>query len=60
MGGTDINSGGTYQTYLAQAVADGEMDVSWARLALRNRCERPLLVTLWSRFGSFLSLAIQL
>ena len=35
-GGTDIDSGGTYLDYLAQAVADGELDVRWARLALRN------------------------
>jgi hypothetical protein len=55
MGGTDINSGGTYQTYLAQAVADGEMDVSWARLALRNRCDLKASGHFSSRFSHVLA-----
>jgi beta-glucosidase-like glycosyl hydrolase len=36
MGGCDINSGGTYASFLSTAVTDGELDVAWARLALRN------------------------
>ena len=36
MGGTDIDSGGTYRKNLANAVMDGELDVKWARLGLKN------------------------
>ena len=35
-GGTDVNSGDTYATYLAKAVNNSELDMTWARLALRN------------------------
>jgi hypothetical protein len=36
MGGTDIDSGGTYRSNLAKAVEDGELDISYARLGLKN------------------------
>jgi hypothetical protein len=36
MGGTDINSGGTYMANLAKAVRAGELDEKWAELALKN------------------------
>lgn len=36
MGGTDINSGGTYLANLAKAVETGELEEKYARLALRN------------------------
>ena len=36
LGGTDIDSGGTYRNNLAQAVQSGELDEAVARLALRN------------------------
>ena len=35
-GGTDIDSGGTYHSYLAKAVEDGELDIAVARFGLRN------------------------
>eukprot|EP00658_Telonema_sp_P-2_P016302 TRINITY_DN16320_c0_g1_i2.p1 TRINITY_DN16320_c0_g1~~TRINITY_DN16320_c0_g1_i2.p1 ORF type:complete len:586 (+),score=136.91 TRINITY_DN16320_c0_g1_i2:194-1951(+) len=36
MGGTDIDSGGTYRSYLAAAIRDGELEETVARLALKN------------------------
>ena len=36
MGGTDIDSGGTYRGNLAKAVETGELDVKYARLGLKN------------------------
>ena len=32
MGGTDIDSGGTYRNNLEKAVETGELDIKWARL----------------------------
>jgi hypothetical protein len=36
MGGTDIDSGGTYRENMFQALADGELDEKYARLGLTN------------------------
>ena len=36
IGGTDIDSGNTYRSYLAKAVRSGELDEDVARLGLRN------------------------
>ena len=36
MGGTDIDSGGTYRRYLAAAVRGGELDARYARRGLTN------------------------
>jgi hypothetical protein len=47
MGGTDIDSGGTYRKYLAQAVDDGELDVRWARLGLKNSYKMRMMMGLF-------------
>lgn len=36
MGGTDIDSGGTYRANMFSAIVDGELDEKYARLALTN------------------------
>lgn len=36
MGGTDIDSGGTYHAGLAKAVTDGELDIKYPQLGLTN------------------------
>ena len=47
MGGTDIDSGGTYRHYLAQAVNDSELDIRWARLALKNSYKMRMMMGLF-------------
>ena len=47
MGGTDIDSGGTYRHYLASAVEDGELDVKWARLGLKNSYKMRMMMGLF-------------
>ena len=47
MGGTDIDSGGTYRKNLANAVADGELDVKWARLGLKNSFKMRMMMGLF-------------
>ena len=47
MGGTDIDSGGTYRNNLANAVESGELDVKWARLGLKNSYKMRMMMGLF-------------
>ena len=47
MGGTDIDSGGTYRGNLAKAVESGELDVKHARLRLRSNCKMRMMMGLF-------------
>ena len=47
MGGTDIDSGGTYRGNLAQAVTSGELDVKYARLGLKNSYKMRMMMGLF-------------
>ena len=47
MGGTDIDSGGTYRGNLAKAVEDGELDVKYARLGLKNSFKMRMMMGLF-------------
>lgn len=47
MGGTDIDSGGTYRSNLAKAVESGELDVKWARLGLKNSYKMRMMMGLF-------------
>ena len=47
MGGTDIDSGHTYRGNLAKAVLDGELDVKWARLGLKNSYKMRMMMGLF-------------
>ena len=48
MGGTDIDSGGTYRGNLAKAVEDGELDVKYARLGLKNSYKMRMMMGLFA------------
>jgi len=47
MGGTDIDSGGTYRDFLAPAVQSGELDVKFARLGLKNSYKMRMMMGLF-------------
>ena len=47
LGGTDIDSGGTYRSYLAKAVEDGELDIAAARTGLRNSYKMRMMMGLF-------------
>ena len=47
MGGTDIDSGGTYRSNLAKAVESGELDVKYARLGLKNSYKMRMMMGLF-------------
>ena len=52
MGGTDIDSGGTYRGNLAKAVEDGELDVKYARLGLKNSYKMRMMMGLFDPTGT--------
>jgi beta-glucosidase-like glycosyl hydrolase len=47
MGGTDIDSGNTYANNLAAAVDNGELDIKWARLGLKNSYKMRMMMGLF-------------
>ena len=47
MGGTDIDSGGTYLQNLARAVTDGELKVEYAKLGLKNSYKMRMMMGLF-------------
>ena len=46
MGGTDIDSGGTYH-FIMQAVQDGELDIKFAQLGLKNSYKMRMMMGLF-------------
>ena len=57
MGGTDIDSGGTYRGNLAKAVEDGELDVKYARLGLKNSYKMRMMMGLFDPTGTTVMLS---
>jgi len=47
MGGTDIDSGNTYRNSLAKAVGDGELDIEWAKLGMKNSYKMRMMMGLF-------------